>query len=176
MANRYFRSGEVDEIFASMECVKATKYAHRVLGNKESPVSNKDAVAEYMSRHPEKFLTDAEVKADPGLMGRRSFFGGKKTRRPIAEVRSVEEISKAVGNMGTPLRRRMYLESIINNPDTPEATDRSPACTKLTHWKVESPMTQGKIAEGCRTKHGEEPEPVSFSWTSCIRKLAVCSE
>ncbi len=110
----------MDEIFASMDRVKATKYAHRVLGNRDSPVSNKDAVAAYMSAHPEKFLTDAEVKADPGLMGRRSFFGGKKTRRPIAEVRSVEEISKAVGNMGTPLRRRMYLESIINNPDTPE--------------------------------------------------------
>ena len=109
MANRYFRPGEVDDIFASMYRVKATKYAHRVLGNRDSPVSNKDAVAAYMSAHPEKFLTDAEVKADPGLQGGRSFFGGRKTRRPITEVRSIEDISKAVSNMGTPLRRRMYL-------------------------------------------------------------------
>ena len=122
MANRYFRPGEVDDIFSSMDRVKATKYAHRVLGNKDSPVSNKDAVAAYMSAHPEKFLTDAEVKADPGILGRRSFFRGNKTRRPISEVRSIEDISKAVSNMGTPLRRRMYLEGVINNPETPEET------------------------------------------------------
>lgn len=122
IANRYFRPGEVDVFFASMDRVKATKYAHRVLGNRDFPVSNKDAVAAYMSAHLEKFLTDAEVKADPGILGRGSFFGGKKPRRPIAEVRSIEGISKAVINMGTPLRRRMYLESIIDNADTPEET------------------------------------------------------
>jgi len=122
MASRYFRSGEVDDIFASMDQVKATRYAHRVLSNRDSPVSNKDAVAAYMSAHPEKFLTQEQIDLDPSIMGRRSFFGGRKTRRPIAEVRSVEEISKAVSNMGTPLRRRMYLESIIDNPDTPAET------------------------------------------------------
>ena len=119
MSNRYFRPGEVDEIFSSMDRVKATRYAHAVLSNKDSPVHNKDAVAEYMTNHPERFLTDAEVKADPGIFARRS---RRSTKRPITEVRSIEDISRAVSNMKTPLRKRMYLESMIDNEDTPEET------------------------------------------------------
>lgn len=50
-----------------------------------------------------------------------------------------------------------FIENIFFNPglsSKPKATDRSPAYTTLIHCKVESPMTQGKIAEGWRIKHG----------------------
>lgn len=123
MANRYFRPGEVDDIFASMDRVKATKYAHKVLGNRDSPVSNKDAVANYMSAHPEKFLTQADIDANPGIlaprpMARTSFFGGRKRapRVPIDQPRSVEQLSKTVNNLKDPLRQRLYLEQIRDNP------------------------------------------------------------
>ena len=123
MAIRYFRPGELDQLLASKDRVTATKYAHSVLSNKDSPVSNKQAVADYMSAHPEKFLTQADIDANPGILApkpraRIPFFGGRSRapRVPIDQPRSVEQLSKTVNNLKDPLRQRLYLEQIRDNP------------------------------------------------------------
>ena len=67
MTMRILKAEDLDSIFGSKDRIRATQYAHRALGNPNTPAENAELISKYVQDHPDKFLSDDEIKGNPSL-------------------------------------------------------------------------------------------------------------
>ena len=103
MANtRQLSPTDLDSLFGPMDRTRATKYAHTLLVNKNTPPGNVELVTQYIQSHPEKFLTDAEVNANPRIFRRREPSYRRRDRVYTRDGRSFDNYGNEYDSYGNP--------------------------------------------------------------------------
>ena len=67
MPNKELSPSDLDNMFSRMSKRRATRYAYKLIGNKDSPAANVELVMQYIESHPDRFMTDDEIRADPNF-------------------------------------------------------------------------------------------------------------
>ena len=62
---------EIPALFQGKDRIRNTKYFHTMLTNPNTPRENLEMVDRYRRQHPEQFLTDQEIQANPGIFTKR---------------------------------------------------------------------------------------------------------
>ena len=70
---------EVSDLFKGKDRRRNTRYVHTLMSNPDTPEENKELVGQYVVDHPEEFLTDDEIRADPSVLRPRP---GRGYRQP----------------------------------------------------------------------------------------------
>ncbi|MBQ7701199.1 MAG: hypothetical protein IJT54_02220 [Candidatus Methanomethylophilaceae archaeon] len=82
-SNRKLSPTEVRPIFEGKDRRRNTRYYHTMATNPDTPPENMEMVDQFRMDHPEMFLTNEEIEADPYIfkpkMKRRGYRGGYRT-------------------------------------------------------------------------------------------------
>lgn len=71
-SKRRLSASEIAGLFQGKDRLRNTKYFHTMLTNPETPRENLEMVDQYRMQHPEQFLSNEEIEANPNIFLRQS--------------------------------------------------------------------------------------------------------
>ena len=69
-SKRKLSASDLSALFGGRDRVRNTKYFHTMLTNPQTPRENLELVDQYRRQHPDQFLTNEEIEANPRLFER----------------------------------------------------------------------------------------------------------